>query len=318
MTPFQPCEAHNVDIGALTAACAVDDCTSQGVKGFKGFLSEENLHPFPALGECDYQGEVGDDGLSHGQGVMTWPRGHIRINESFQYRGQFSRGKAHGHGQYRHVCGSIYEGHWVDGEAEGYGEHTDSTFCTYHGQWSRNRQHGHGLEKWPNGYSYEGEYRHGKKHGAGLFSYAEAEFYQGEFANDVFDGYGSYYWQDGRCFTGNWIHGNMDGHGLYMWPEKRPPAGQRARNIEDGEQKCEHPRNWYLGEYANGIRHGLGTYHFSDGREYSGSWMNGQQCGEGQYKTYLGVTRRGLWDQGKRHPREWTDGLGSHAVPEDA
>ena len=37
-----------------------------------------------------------------------------------------------------------------------------------------------------------------------------------------------------------------------------------------------------------------------DGRKYVGNWKNGKQHGEGEYTNKVGVTKKGIWNNGKR------------------
>lgn len=41
-----------------------------------------------------------------------------------------------------------------------------------------------------------------------------------------------------------------------------------------------------LGDYENGIKHGQGTYEYSNGRKYVGEWKNGKQDGYGKLFIY--------------------------------
>lgn len=287
--------------GFFQATCDVTDFEVLGTCAEDGSIAhairQNNFHPFPCEGYYTYEGEEDETGKPHGMGVMIWPKGDIKLNKTYQYRGQFFEGKAHGHGEYRHAFGSTYDGQWVMGKAEGYGEYIDENYVIYKGQWFQNLQHGHGEESWgDSGSKYHGGFEMGTKRGDGVFSWSKDEFYQGQFTNDQFDGVGSFFWQDGRSFTGSWAKGKMDGKGLFTWPCMSPKKSLTASK-----------RKWYLGDYSSGKKHGSGIYHFADGREYEGEWSNGEQCGEGNYATYLGVTKRGTWEAGDRHPKEWND-----------
>lgn len=279
------------------ATCDVEVCSCGEEGSIPNTMRRRTLHPFPCEGCYTYEGETDNGGKPHGQGVMIWPKLAVDVGKSYQYRGQFVEGRAHGHGQYKHAYGSTYDGQWVRGKAEGYGEHVDEDYVTYRGQWHQNRQHGYGEEAWgDSGQRFEGEYEMGVKHGAGRFTWSKGEVYQGQFAGEEFDGIGSYFWPDGRSFTGAWVRGEMEGKGLYTWP-----AVCSARSPINGQRK------WYIGDYSNNKKHGEGIYHFADGREYKGEWSKGAQCGEGEYVTYLGIKISGQWQRGDARPKEWKE-----------
>lgn len=37
-----------------------------------------------------------------------------------------------------------------------------------------------------------------------------------------------------------------------------------------------------------------------DGRQYNGDWLNGHQHGEGTFTDRSGISRKGIWSDGKR------------------
>ncbi len=45
------------------------------------------------------------------------------------------------------------------------------------------------------------------------------------------------------------------------------------------------PEGYYTGETRNGLRHGKGTMHYSDGKTCTGDWANGQANGEVEFKS---------------------------------
>ena len=71
----------------------------------------------------------------------------------------------------------------------------------------------------------------------------------------------------------------MDGEGLYTWAD-----GRR-----------------YQGQYVQDKKHGRGKYTWANGRSYDGEWKDGKQHGEGSYyNPEADVTKRGIWENGKR------------------
>ena len=71
----------------------------------------------------------------------------------------------------------------------------------------------------------------------------------------------------------------MEGKGVFTWPDNRK----------------------YSGDYFNDKKDGFGTFEWADGRKFTGYWKNGKQNGEGEfYNPVSGVTKKGLWENGKR------------------
>ena len=44
-----------------------------------------------------------------------------------------------------------------------------------------------------------------------------------------------------------------------------------------------HDNGKYIGEFANGLRHGIGICSWDGGKSYVGSWENNRQKGHGIY-----------------------------------
>ena len=59
-------------------------------------------------------------------------------------------------------------------------------------------------------------------------------------------------------------------------------------------------RNYYIGEYKDGDRHGQGTYWWANGYKYVGEWKEGNYHGKGTEYTADGqISREGVWEEGK-------------------
>lgn len=57
----------------------------------------------------------------------------------------------------------------------------------------------------------------------------------------------------------------------------------------------------YEGSYANGKKHGEGTFYYPDGSKYTGYWINDEKQGQGTYFYTNGDTYEGEWNQNMRH-----------------
>lgn len=55
----------------------------------------------------------------------------------------------------------------------------------------------------------------------------------------------------------------------------------------------------YEGEYVQGLKEGVGTMVWNNGRKYVGKWKKGFQHGEGQYFDCNGTMSQGIWKFGK-------------------
>ena len=56
----------------------------------------------------------------------------------------------------------------------------------------------------------------------------------------------------------------------------------------------------YTGEFKEGLRHGLGTYTYSDGDVYVGEYIEGEMHGTGSYYFQNGDVYSGDFENGKK------------------
>ncbi|XP_076871765.1 alsin isoform X2 [Brachyhypopomus gauderio] len=93
--------------------------------------------------------------------------------------------------------------------------------------------------------TYEGRWVSGKPHGRGVLK-----------------------WSDGRTYTGAFKNGLEDGFGDYIVPNK-------------SLNKCDH----YQGHWKEGKMHGLGTFRYSTGEVYEGSFQENARHGHGMMRS---------------------------------
>ena len=55
----------------------------------------------------------------------------------------------------------------------------------------------------------------------------------------------------------------------------------------------------YDGEYVNDLKHGIGTFTWSNGKSYTGEWFEGKQHGLGALTSGIGKVKMGRWKAGK-------------------
>jgi len=69
-----------------------------------------------------------------------------------------------------------------------------------------------------------------------------------------------------------------------------------------GEGEMYYPSgSWYKGLFKNDLRDGKGKYHWSDGKEYDGDWLRGNQHGEGSMRYPSGDKYEGSWVNANRN-----------------
>ncbi|MGH0117624.1 UNVERIFIED_CONTAM: hypothetical protein FKN15_041816 [Acipenser sinensis] len=88
--------------------------------------------------------------------------------------------------------------------------------------------------------------------------------YEGRWLAGKPNGKGVLKWQDGRMYTGTFKNGLEDGFGEYIVPNK-------AKDKEDH----------YQGHWKEGKMHGYGTYKYSTGEVYEGSFQDNMRHGHG-------------------------------------
>lgn len=60
-------------------------------------------------------------------------------------------------------------------------------------------------------------------------------------------------------YTGNWVENLQSGFGTHIWL--------------DSASSNKLLRNRYVGYWSNGLRHGKGTFYYSNGSKYEGDWV---------------------------------------------
>ena len=195
-----------------------------------------------------YEGEMDDNGLRNGKGVLTWT--------GMVYDGDWVADKRHGKGIWKWTDGDIYEGEFKD-----------------------DIMHGKGIYNWTFGDSYDGEFRNGLFHGKGKFTWADGSFYDGNFKDDQRHGEGKYTYADGTVYDGEYRDGLMHGKGKYTWPNGKLYDGMWLNDKRDGigTQTSMWKLYRYQGEWRNDKKHGKGMISlFRNFVECEGEWEDGR------------------------------------------
>ncbi|KAG1694159.1 hypothetical protein DVH05_021815 [Phytophthora capsici] len=247
-----------------------------------------------------YVGEV-KCGKRNGQGVfVTGDRGIVLKNEEhgveteevpkpllFAYRSHEDESDPDGihdeNGLVLAQSNARYEGAWDNGLPHGYGELVFDA--------ARNIR-------------YEGQFIEGKRHGTGHMHYADGSAYIGDWKADVKCGRGVMTWmvpgaEDAvplERYDGEWENDCQEGFGRHVWL-------LNPLNAKSGTANNPHDKNWYEGEFHEGLRHGRGVFFYANGARYEGEWKANVKEGYGMFfyedgRVFVGLFRQDRSVQG--------------------
>lgn len=84
-------------------------------------------------------------------------------------------------------------------------------------------------------------------------------------------------------YTGNWVENLQSGFGTHIWLD----SGSANKLL----------RNRYVGYWQNGLRHGKGTFYYSNGSKYEGDWVQNFKEGHGLFTFEDGTEYEGPFQQ---------------------
>lgn len=129
---------------------------------------------------------------------------------------------------------------------------------------------GYGELRYKNGSVYQGNWQKGMKWGQGKMTYSSGNFYEGNWEQNKRNGQGTMNWvTSNEKYTGNWIDNMQSGFGTHIWL--------------DSSSAYKLLRNRYVGYWENGLRHGKGTFYYSNGSKYEGDWHENFKQGHGKF-----------------------------------
>uniref|UniRef100_A0A3B4GT09 MORN repeat containing 3 n=1 Tax=Pundamilia nyererei TaxID=303518 RepID=A0A3B4GT09_9CICH len=99
---------------------------------------------------------------------------------------------------------------------------------------------------YPSGNTYSGEWKTNQRHGKGMMRWLNL----------------------GQMYVGAWQDGVQHGQGTHVWNLRRKDGSQYSQS------------NRYTGEFAQGQRHGWGTFYYAGGAIYEGEWKNNKKHGK--------------------------------------
>lgn len=130
----------------------------------------------------------------------------------------------------------------------------ESRTGTYVGSWKSGLQNGNGTAIYLNGNRYDGQFQDGFKHGFGKFTVTTI----------------------GDVYTGHFARGMRHGQVTFIESGHHFPIFN-FQGIENYGSTGE----YYVGNYVNDTRWGLGTAYYQDGSpKYIGPWVNGSPQGQ--------------------------------------
>eukprot|EP00913_Durusdinium_trenchii_P009282 g8721.t1 len=175
-----------------------------------------------------------------------------------------------------------------------------------------------------NGDVYEGQWLDDKAHGSGKFLHSDGSSYIGDWSEDMKSGQGLETWADGSTFKGEYRDGKKHGHGVFTSSDNSSYSGQFVNDSMHGEERCVAVRaeqGEALTKSGEGVCSYQGTYTFSDGRVYVGTWQDSQMTGNGTMRWpdgrwyeggYLNDRKSGdgkfSWPDGRCYVGQWLEG----------
>ncbi|MBR4324173.1 MAG: caspase family protein [Bacteroidales bacterium] len=263
----------------LTVALALAAATSGNAQCISGNC--EDGYGVYQDSKCRYIGFF-DGGFPNGYGILYFASGDT-------YIGEVKNNRPDGKGTYVfQEDGGRYVGYFKNGEPEGpieevltsgksyldlyvKGERTDKPIKgTVYGD----KKSGFNVTVYDDGSQYAGYNSDGKHNGWGTLTKFDGSIYTGEFKDDEFNGFGTLTSPDGEITEGMW--------------ESNRFVGELKNQIGCVSGDCEHSYSVlvkdgrkYIGEFKNGLPHGMGKYIFSDSTVYTGSVVGGKIDGMG-------------------------------------
>jgi hypothetical protein len=114
-------------------------------------------------------------------------------------------------------------------------------------------------------------------------------------------GRGRYAFANGFVYAGEYRAGKESGHGRYAHADGRQwYEGQWADGVREGAGRSDGPEGAYVGQWRAGKREGDGRLEYAGGDVYDGQWRAGVRQGRGRYVRASGETAHdGEWRAGK-------------------
>jgi hypothetical protein len=167
-------------------------------------------------------GEYNGKGLLIKKGAClygNWVKGECKgqviykLDNKFEYKGNFENNKKNGYGIEKYNNGSIYEGNFLNNQKSGYGTYKFHNGEIYEGNFENDLYNGKGKYIWGiSGQKYEGEFKNGRIEGKGIYTYEDGTIFDGNFINEKKNGEGYLEFTNGKKYFGNWLNDELYGN----------------------------------------------------------------------------------------------------------
>ncbi len=163
---------------------------------------------------------------------------------------------------------------------------------------SGNCSNGYGTATYQDGYRYVGYWKNGTRYGQGTEYFPDGDKYVGQFVDNLRHGQGTYTDADGSYHTGQWANNRQHGQGRRSGSDGVTDEGEFIDgNLVSGKTILS-GGNVYIGQYARidggTVRHGKGTFTWTDGSNYAGDWKKNNRD-KGIYTDTNGKRYRQVW-----------------------
>ena len=171
-------------------------------------------------GEYNGKGLLIKNGASiYGDWVGGQCKGQViyKLDNKFEYKGNFENNKKNGYGIEKYNNGSIYEGNFLNNKKSGYGTYKFQNGEIYEGNFENDLYNGKGKYTWGiSGRKYEGEFKNGMIEGKGIYTYEDGTIFNGNFINGEKNGEGYIEFPNGKKYYGNWLNDELYGNGCLV------------------------------------------------------------------------------------------------------
>lgn len=140
---------------------------------------------------------------------------------------------------------------------------------------------------------YEGGFVEGNREGRGTMHYASGNVYVGEWKGDLKCGRGVMTWTDAlgmnplERYVGQWANDCQHGFGRHVWLMTSATSSSSGPgslgNVTPSLTQPAREKNWYEGEFRDGVRCGRGVFYYANGARYEGEWKDNVKEGHGLF-----------------------------------
>lgn len=223
---------------------------------------------------------------------------------SSYYEGEYKNRLFHGKGTFAWKNDIVFEGWFeygtiVDGKGSYYRKDKEIMY-KYNGGIKASLRHGIGELCISDGRKYRGEFYESIKDGNGSQTWQRGSksnerkyVYSGQWKSNFRNGYGTLMYPSGNQYDGYWVDGSQNGFGIMQWKDKQQiyigtfengqPCGygETIYGTPTNKNVSINGCNIFRGQTKNGVRHGYGTFFYSNGSHFTGMWNNNNKHGPG-------------------------------------